>query len=93
MTTLSEAVNSLTGLDEVAISKHFYRDWGVLSAESPTMFARALVMVGKTRQGVAANEAKTAALALTIKELNTYFEPEPEEVDGDEPVSEPGKGS
>lgn len=93
MTTALEVVQNLVGLDEVAISKHFGADWSVLAQQHPSMFTRALVMVDKTHNGSTPQQAKAEAMAMTIRDLNEYFEPEPVEVDPDEPVTEAGKDS
>lgn len=91
MTTALEVVQNLVGLDEVAISKHFGSDWSVLAQQHPSMFTRALVMVDKTHNGSTPQQAKAEAMGMTIRDLNEYFEPEPVEVDPDEPVTESGK--
>lgn len=71
--TAEEMANSLTGYDELAISKHFGGEVGDLAEHRQTTFIRALVFVDFTRQGKGAPEAKKAAMDLTLGQCNSYF--------------------
>jgi hypothetical protein len=87
---------SLTGFDEIAIAKMFAADISELR-ERPFTFLRALAFVHQRRHGLVDRDAHEAAQQLTIAELGDYFTDAAdadlgEELDSDEPVSEPGKG-
>lgn len=87
--TLEEVAESLTGFDEIAIKTHF----GFHVADEtapPTMYARALIFVHQTRQGLKTQAAKDAALGMTLKDVGEYFADD-EEVTPDEPATESGK--
>lgn len=88
--TADEMVESLTGFDEIAVEKHFGADVSALRTR-PFSFIRALVFVHQRREGLTDPDARTAALSLTIGDLNGYFAEGPEEIDPEEPDTEPGK--
>ena len=71
--TAEEFFESLTGFDELAIKKAF----GVPVTKLPDVdameFARALVFVAKTRDGMSAVDAKHASLSMTIGEVTGFF--------------------
>lgn len=71
--TAEEAFESLTGFDEIAISQKFAGTVSEMAEKQPLMFVRALVFVFKRRDGLSDDEAWTAALNLTMKELGDYF--------------------
>ena len=73
--TMTDVVNSLTGYDEIAITKEFNRDFAVL-LEYPTTLGRALIFVLKRRDGLTDKEAKKAAMEMRLGEVNDYFEDE-----------------
>ena len=89
--TAEEALESLTGFDEIAIAQRF-DDIGALVERGGSMFARALVFVLKRRDGLDDMAAHAAAMALPLRELNAFFVAEPEEGEAGkdaEPPSEP----
>lgn len=91
--TADEAFDSLTGFDEIAITKAFGKAITAMSGDRSEAFTwlRALVFVLGRRNGAKDAEAYAAAMALPLRELNTYFTPEPADVDPDDPDSESGK--
>lgn len=93
-TSVEEMIESLTGYDEIAISKHFGAEWNDLSENKPIMFARSLIFVDQRRapHSLPDTEAKDFALSQTMKAVNDYFPDVPEEAMPEEPVSESGKG-
>jgi hypothetical protein len=86
--THTEMINSLTGWDEIAISKHFGRDYFDLTGSN---VVRALAFVQERRNGLSDVDAKEAALKLTIGACNDLFQAEPEDEDPDAPDSAAGK--
>lgn len=91
-TTISEAIESLTGFEEIAIKKAFEDDvFALMNTGQETMAGRALIFIEKKREGLKDAEAKNAALSLTLKDVNAHFADEDEEVMPDEPVTESGK--
>lgn len=93
MTTVSEAMNSVTGFDELAVEKHFGFDLYQIADEKPLMSVRSMIFVDLRHQGVADKEAHEKALSMTLGEVEAYFEDEPEDAMPDDPDSESGKGS
>ena len=85
--TSDEMLDSLTGFDEVAISKWFGDIAGLV--EGGSMFGRSLVFVMKRREGASDADAHGAAMSLTLREVNDYFADEDEESGKDEPAPEP----
>lgn len=82
---------SLTGYDEIAISKAFDADVQQLRTE-PFRFLRALVFVHQRREGLKDREAYVAAQELPIGQLQDYFAEEPPaEMDPDTPDTPAGK--
>lgn len=89
--TVNEALEQLTGWDEIAIKK----TWGAEITdlrESPFTFMRALIFVDARRNGAKDHEAKEAAMTLTIREVSDHFAEDEDEAMPDEPVTESGKG-
>lgn len=87
---LEEFFRTITGFDEIAIAKLFGEDVAALR-DKPFRFTRALVFVDKRRGGLKDGPAYTAAMDLTMGDLEDYF-PEPvDELDPDEPETEQGK--
>lgn len=89
-TSADDLFMSLNGFDEIGIAKAFDADVFALK-KKPFMFLRALVFVDQKRNGANHEEAKKAALLLTIDELNDYFPEHEDEVMPDEPETEAGK--
>jgi hypothetical protein len=83
---------SLTGFDEIAISKSFAAEVGVLASNKPTMFLRALVFTDLRRQGLKDGEAKQKVMDMTLKQCNGYFIADEEEIDEEEPETPSGEG-
>lgn len=79
--TLQEALNSLTGYDEIAIAQAFGKDISTL-LETPTTAGRALIFVLNRREGRPDKEAKAAAMELPLGDVNAYFssdDPDPDQ--------------
>lgn len=89
--TVEDAINSLTGFEEMAIEKHMGVDiYDVLG--KPVLLNRVLIFVDQQRQGLKPAEAVQHARSMTSKAVIAYFEPDPEEVDPDEPETPAGEG-
>jgi hypothetical protein len=89
-----EVFDSLTGFDEIAISQHFGRTVSELGEKDQSMFGRALVFVLKRRDGASDDEARNAALGLTMKEFTAFFaEPSEDEAGKDEAPEEQPESS
>ena len=71
--TAEEIFDSLTGFDEIAIAQHFGRTVGEMAEKDQSMFGRSLIFVVKRREGVNDDDARNAALGLTMKEYVAYF--------------------
>ena len=82
--TAEEVLDSLTGFDEIAIAQHFGRTVGEMAEKDQSMFGRSLIFVVKRREGVNDDDARNAALSLTMKEYVSYF--------ADVSTQESGKG-
>lgn len=89
--TAEEMFESLTGYEEVAISKAFGGEIGDLASAKPTMFLRAMVFAHINRSGASASEAKDQAMKMSLKEANGYFAEEQQETFPEEPETEQGK--
>lgn len=85
--TASEVFDSLTGFDEMSITQHFGRPISELVDDS-SMFGRALVFVLKRRDGANDDDARNAALEMTLKAVSGYFAEESQESGKDENSSE-----
>lgn len=72
--TSEEVFDSLTGFDEIAIAQHFGQTVMDLAAKDQSMFGRALIFVVKRREGANDDDARNAALGLTMKEYVAYFD-------------------
>jgi hypothetical protein len=90
--TADEMFGSLTGFEEIAINAHFGAEITDLAEHKPITFVRALVFTCLTRTGQTAQDAKKAAMEMSITQATEYFEADEEEVMADDPTSEPGKG-
>lgn len=90
--TAEEVFDSVTGFDEIAIANHFGATVQELAEKDASMFARALIFVVKRRDGLDDNEARNAALGLSMKEFREFFaEASDEEAGkGEEPEQQPG---
>lgn len=87
---IEELTESLTGFEEIAISKAFsVKDFTALPG---TMSVRALLFVVYKREGDNDGDAYQRAMELSMKAVNDYFDDEIEAIP-DEPVTEPGKDS
>ena len=74
--TAEEVLDSLTGHDEVAIAHHFGQTWTSLAEADSSMLSRALAFIVKRREGATDDDARNAAMGLTVKELGssgTFF--------------------
>lgn len=89
--TAEEAIESLTGFDELAIAKHFGMEWSDLAEKKPSTFTRALVFVHLTREGRSAQDAKNEVMGMTLGTVQGYFSTEDEPMPED-PITESGKG-
>lgn len=85
--TAEEVFDSLTGFDEIAIAHHFGRTVAELAEKDSSMFGRALVFIVNRRDGATDDDARNAALGLTIKEFNKGFFAEPSEAEAGKDVS------
>jgi hypothetical protein len=98
--TLNEAMESVTGFDEIAIEKHMHYDIytsddeenGVYGREKPVLLVRCMVFVMKRREGLSDGDAYKAVMGMSVREVNDYFAKAPEpEVDPDDPETDEGK--
>jgi hypothetical protein len=90
--TAEEVLDSLTGFDEMAIKQHFGQTVAGLTKDE-TMLGRALVFVLKRRDGLVDDDARNAALEMSLKGVTSYFAEDSEESGKDEPASEPQIGT
>jgi hypothetical protein len=88
--SIEEAMESLTGWDEIAIEKAFGEDITSLLVGKPTMSMRALVFVDKRREGMKDGEAKSFAMEMKLQDAQAWFEDD-DEITPDEPVTVAGK--
>lgn len=96
--TLNEAMESVTGFDEIAIEKHMNYDiytsddeeLGIFRSK-PVLMIRCLVFVMQRRAGQSDVEARQTAMGMSVKDVHEYFTADPEEVDPDAPESPEGK--
>ncbi len=94
--TYSEIQNSITGYDEIAVTKHMGCDIYEAAVTKITTFRRCLVFIHQRHQGVDDQAAKKVALGMTFKDAFEYFADDPEELldeDDAEPETETGKDS
>lgn len=83
-----EFAESLTGFEEIAISKRFGKE---SFADLPgTMSARAMVYVDLCRGQIANDEAYRQSMEMPLGRLGSYFA-EDEEITPDEPTTASGK--
>lgn len=71
--TAEQVFDSVTGFDELAIAQHFGHTLSDLAVSDASMFGRALIFVVKRREGGTDDDARTAALGMTVKETTTEF--------------------
>lgn len=90
--TAEEMMESLTGFDEIAISKSWGHEVLELAEHAPTTFTRSLVFVLMRRAGMSDPEAKQAVMEMTLKDVQGHFAEPEEEVMADEPSTAQGKG-
>lgn len=86
--TIEEVSDSLTGFDEIAIAQHFGRTVTDLAQHDPSMFGRALVFVVERRDGKSDDDARNAALGMTLKEYAAFF---PDVSEGESGKDEPSE--
>lgn len=91
--TVDELLNSLTGYDELAITKAFDKSIFELAEQAASHYLRALIFVTELRAGKKADEAKKSVLSLTIRQAQDFFSDEPDEPTPDAPITSAGKGS
>jgi hypothetical protein len=91
--TSEEMLGSLTGYDEEAIAAAFGMELLTMLDGRETTYSRALIFAHRRRDGASDSDALQYAKGLPLRDLGTYFEPEPEDVFPDEPTSDAGKGS
>jgi hypothetical protein len=84
---LSAAIEELTGFEVIGIQTHFKTDFSELGAVRSLLGA---VWAYGNRDG--ASMSWNAVKALTLKQLNGMFAPEPEDTDPSDPDSDVGKG-
>lgn len=89
--TAEDMFKSLTGFEEIAVSRSFGEDLSTLR-EKPFTFMRALVFADRRRQGLNDHEAREYALGMTLGQVEEYFPDDEPEIVPDEPVTEMGKG-
>lgn len=89
--TADEMFESLNGFDEIAIANAFGAEVTELAEKRPIGFVRALVFVDLRRKGSKDAEARSKALTMTVKEIETYFPEDEEEPMPDDPITESGK--
>lgn len=77
--SMEEAVESLTGFDEIAIEGAFGADVTTLLTEKPTKAARALLFVMKRREGMKDPEARKAVMEMRLGDVQSYFIDEDDE--------------
>lgn len=87
---VEELTESLTGFEEIAISKVFsVKDFMTLPG---TMSVRALLFVVYKRDGDNDTDAYQKAMEMSMKAVQEFFDDDIEAIP-DEPVTESGKGS
>lgn len=93
--TYSEAVDTLTGYEEIAIENQFGDEFFGLSIVKRM---RALAFVFEKREGLSDKDAKKKIMSLSQAAIGEYFSDEDDEDDegdedlGIEPVTDAGKG-
>ena len=88
-----EFYESLTGFDEIAVSKAFGAVISAFAEQDPIRFGRALMFVDLRRQGFKDVDAYQRAMNSTNGESTDYFADDPAEINDLDPDSEPGKGA
>ena len=90
--TAEEVTQSIHGFDEIAIEKHFDGFDIYLDAERrPVRSLRALVFVHLRHGGMPDKEAHTAAMEMTVNDVQGYFQSDAE-ANPDDPDTDSGKG-
>lgn len=90
--TRPEVGDSITGHDELAVEQHLGFDIYAIVGKQPAKYRRALIFIHLRHEGLSDEEAKKAALDLSIGEAWDYFA-EVDEIDPEEPDTEAGKDS
>lgn len=89
--TADEMFESLTGFDEIGITKQFGKTITDLAKTDELQMVRALVFTDQRRAGLKDSEAFKAAQTFTLGEIDGYFT-EDDEIDPEDPVTDSGKG-
>lgn len=89
--TWEEVAESLTGFDEIAVTKHFGVDVYMDSETKPVLIQRALVFILKRRDGLTDTDAYQAAMSMPLSEVSDYCAKAEDDVMADDPDSAPGK--
>lgn len=100
--TMSEVIDDMTGFDEIAVAKQF-NGFNVYDAAGDeiagpknsdmVMLSRVAIFLVKRTEGLADAAAYQFAMELPGKRCLGFFPDEAEELDPDDPTSEPGKGA
>lgn len=83
---MSVATEEITGFEAIGIEKRFGRKLEELGGTSLMI---GLVWVYENRT---AKKSWTAVEGMTLRELQGYFQPEPDDTDPEDPDTEVGKG-
>lgn len=81
MTTITEAVESATGFDEIAVKQKFGTPLGELLERDRLQGLRAIVFIQARSEGKKDDEAYHAAQALPLSELKARFTEQDAEAD------------
>lgn len=91
--TQNELMESVNGFDEIAVEAHFGIDLYTGNEGHPMKVARAAVFINERHGGLSDTDAKSVAMRMSLKDIEGYFEPEPDdEIDPDAPDTVVGKG-
>ena len=88
--TAEETLNSLTGYDEIAVSKAFGSEILDLADKRQTAFTRALVFVLMRRAGSRDRDAFETVMHMGLGDVQAHFREE--ELDPDDPETPAGEG-
>lgn len=90
---VAEMVETLTGFEEIAISKRFGSTIEQIGVTSGFTLNRALAFVLRKRDGMNDDEAYEAVMSMPLKAVTDLFSGEDDdEIDPEEPETEAGKG-
>jgi len=85
--TVEEFAESLTGFEEIAITKQF---GGELDSLPGSMAGRAMVFTDLVRSGAAVDDAYRQSMEMGLKAVNKYFA-EDDEITPNAPTTDSGK--